>query len=95
MTDQAINIFELTEEELKEQYDQQLKALNNYQDIDKFIEEVLDVDRRKIMEAMRDGSGLFESQYLHDLKYANFCSNREAKHKKIAIFKSTHKRPKF
>lgn len=95
MTDQAINIFELTEEELKEQYDQQLKALNNYQDIDKFIEEVLDVDRRKIMDTMRENQGEFKSEYLHELKYANFCANREAKHKKIAIFKSTHKRPKF
>lgn len=95
MTDQAINIFELTEEELKAQYDEALKSLNNYQDIDNFIDNVLNVDRRKIMEEMSSDNRTIDSQLLHDLKYANFCANREAKHKKLSIFKSTHKRPKF
>lgn len=96
MTDQKVDIFELTEEQLKEAYDADLSLLDNYKDIDNYIEVVLDVDRRKIMDEMRkEGNDATRRQLLHDLKYANFCANREAKHKKLSIFKSTHKRPKF
>jgi hypothetical protein len=87
------NILEKTETELDNYYSTKLKSLSSYKDIDEYIEE-LDADRKTIVDAMPTATHE-EMTNLHDIKYANFCAAREAKHKKVAIFKSTHARPKF
>lgn len=82
-----------SEQELEEEYSNRLKQFNTYEEIDNYMDQ-LSIENKEILNKMINATHE-EMVELHKIKFAVFSALREAKHKKVSIFKSTHKRPKF